>query len=70
MNHIIETLKQDVENVNPDNHDYKSGFNDGAYTLWRYLFEPTSIPPEIRQAVEKSIRDAQIESGKQTLKTL
>jgi hypothetical protein len=60
MNHIIEALKRGIERLNPDgSQDYKSGFNDGAYILWRYLFEPTSVPPEIRQDAENSIRQAQ-----------
>jgi hypothetical protein len=61
---IIEVLKQEVEELNPNGStDYKSGFNDGAYTLWRYLFEPTSIPPETRQKVEAKIREAQKQSA-------
>jgi hypothetical protein len=61
MNHIIDVLNEEIEAANPNGStDYKSGFNDGAYTLWRYLFEPTSIPPETRQKVEASIRNQQI----------
>jgi hypothetical protein len=62
-NLIIEVLKRENENLNPNNSDYNSGFNDGAYTLWRYLFEPTSIPSETRQKVEEQIRLAQKKSA-------
>jgi hypothetical protein len=59
-NFIIEVLKAEIEELNPNgNSDYKSGFNDGAYALWRYIFEPTSIPPETRSKVEAKIIEAQ-----------
>jgi hypothetical protein len=40
---IISALKTGISSGSTD---YHSGFNDGAYTLYRYLFEPNSIPPE------------------------
>lgn len=55
MNPIIEILKMECKELNQNNSDYNSGFNDGAYTLWRYLFEPNLVPGETRRKIEQRI---------------
>lgn len=50
-NIVIDTLLRGFSGSD----DFMSGVSEGMYTLWRFLYDPKTIPPEAIKEMEKDI---------------